>query len=426
MKKVTLLVLGLALLLVPTLSFAAGSQSDGLSTEEATLKFYGWDTAGVGYDNTMAFVEWFQNKYPQIAVEYQAPQGAYHQAVFTDFAAGIPPDVMYMGGYELEQYNDLGIIENLESFAARDAEYKDLDLMEVPLNYFRLNRDPEADMYALPTGWTTYLLFFNKTLFDEAGLETPDKLYEKGEWNRETFLDMARKLSKDTNGDGQNDQFGWEVPGWYSNMHIWFGVNGLNTYIEGTTLLYDRPEAREMYKLVHDLMYEEGVMPTPEDQSAKVAGFNLGNVAMTHSGNWNVGRLAALDLDWEFGVTMMPKFKQYFTNTYCNGIAMSSQSKFKDQAWILMREFAFGEGARRVAASKSTFPPTRTHFESMDADPIWIESLQYAIPVVRHMKSASLREPLSKYHSAYYQDPNGDLDEMITNMKKDGEEALMD
>ena len=426
MKKVISPGLVLVMVLASALCFASGSEENELSTEEANLKFYGWVTAGVGYDMTMAFVEWFQEKYPQISVEYQAPQGSYHQAVFTDFAAGIPPDVMFMGGYELEQYNDLGIIENLEPYAKRDSEYAKLDLMEVPLNYFRLNRDPNADMYALPTGWTTYLMWFNKTMFKEAGLETPDVLYEKGEWNEEAFLNAARKLSKDTDGDGSNDQFGWELPMWYSNMHIWFGANGLESYVEGNTLLYDRPEAREIYQLVHDLIYKEGAMPTPEDLSASVAGFNLGNVGMTQSGNWNIGRLAALDLEWEYGVTMMPKFKQHFTYTYCNGVAMSSRTKFKDQAWLLMREFAVGEGARLTAESQSTFPPTREHFEAMNVDPIWIESLEFAVPVVRHIKSASLREPLSKYHSAYFQDPDGDLDEMITNMKKDGEEALTD
>jgi multiple sugar transport system substrate-binding protein len=426
MKKVMHFGIVLMLILLPALCFATGSGEDNLSTEAASLKLYGWDTAGIGYDSTLAFVEWFQEKYPLIKVEYQAPQGSYHQAVFTDFAAGIPPDVMYMGGYELEQYNDLGIIENLTSFTERDAEYKNLDLMDVPLNYFRLNRDPDEDMYALPTSWTTYLMYFNKTLFEEAGLETPDVLYERGEWNRETFLNAVRKLSKDTNGDGEIDQYGWEVPMWFSNMHIWFGANGLESYIEGDTLLYDRPEAREMYQLVHDLIYEEGVVPTPEDLSAKVAGFNLGNVAMTHSGNWNTGRLEALDLDWEFGITILPKFKQHFTYTYCNGIAMSSRSKFKDQAWLLMREFAVGEGARSMAETGSTFPPTRVHFESMNVDPIWIESLQFAVPVPRHVKSASLREPLSKYHSAYFQDPEGSLDEMVANMKQDGEEALTD
>ena len=123
---------------------------------------------------------------------------------------------------------------------------------------------------------------------------------------------------------------------------------------------------------------------------------------------------------------MIPKFKQYYTNFYANGIAMSSETKNPDQAWIFIREFAIGEGAKLTAERNISFPMVKDVFEGMETDPIWKESLKYALPVASHKKGASLRQPLSKHHSAYMQDPNGDLEKMIENITKDGEEVLQE
>lgn len=49
------------------------------------------------------------------------------------------------------------------------------------------------------------LCLYNKTMFENAGLETPLELYKKGQWNWNTFRDAARTLSQDTDGDGAND-----------------------------------------------------------------------------------------------------------------------------------------------------------------------------------------------------------------------------
>ena len=45
-------------------------------------------------------------------------------------------------------------------------------------------------------------LFYNKTMFENYGLMTPNEYYEMGEWNWETFLDVAEQLSVDFDYDG--------------------------------------------------------------------------------------------------------------------------------------------------------------------------------------------------------------------------------
>ena len=58
---------------------------------------------------------------------------------------------------------------------------------------------------------------FNKDMFAREGLPDPYELYEQGLWNWDTVEDLAIKLTKDTDGDGVNDQFGfhWIDPTYY-------------------------------------------------------------------------------------------------------------------------------------------------------------------------------------------------------------------
>lgn len=55
----------------------------------------------------------------------------------------------------------------------------------------------------------TYPLAFNKQLLDEANLEDPRDLYARGEWTWDKFVEYCQILTKDTDGDGVVDQYGF-------------------------------------------------------------------------------------------------------------------------------------------------------------------------------------------------------------------------
>jgi multiple sugar transport system substrate-binding protein len=58
---------------------------------------------------------------------------------------------------------------------------------------------------SVPLYGLSYALFYNKKLFKEAGLKPPKT------WSE--FVDTAKKLTKDTNGDGKPDQWGFAMEG---------------------------------------------------------------------------------------------------------------------------------------------------------------------------------------------------------------------
>ena len=55
----------------------------------------------------------------------------------------------------------------------------------------------------------TYMLAYNKQMLDEAGLEDPNALYERGEWTWDKWREYMLALTQDTDGDGVIDVYGF-------------------------------------------------------------------------------------------------------------------------------------------------------------------------------------------------------------------------
>lgn len=61
----------------------------------------------------------------------------------------------------------------------------------------------------VPSLASNYITLYWKSLFDDAGLKTPEEYYKEGNWTWDTMLDLATKLTSDTDGDGYPDVWGF-------------------------------------------------------------------------------------------------------------------------------------------------------------------------------------------------------------------------
>ena len=68
----------------------------------------------------------------------------------------------------------------------------------------------EDKTYGFETGrlFPTSVLFFNKGMFDREGISYPYEDFFNDEWTWDNMLEIAQKLTKDTDGDGVIDQWG--------------------------------------------------------------------------------------------------------------------------------------------------------------------------------------------------------------------------
>ena len=72
----------------------------------------------------------------------------------------------------------------------------------------------DGTYFMLPVGGesvpgSSYVLSFNKKMLDDAGLENPNDLYARGEWTWDKWREYLIKLTKDTDGDGVTDVYGF-------------------------------------------------------------------------------------------------------------------------------------------------------------------------------------------------------------------------
>ncbi|PIU57206.1 MAG: hypothetical protein COS88_01835, partial [Chloroflexi bacterium CG07_land_8_20_14_0_80_51_10] len=148
----------------------------------------------------------------------------------------------------------------------------------------------KGKIYGLPTNCNPLVLFYNKKMFDEAGIAYPTE-----KWTWKDLLKVSVKLTKKNQKTGRFVQFGLfcEDP----DLFIW--QNGGWRYSkDGKKCVIDSPEAKEAFRWYYDLRFKHHVMPTPSevqnlDITKKVAMFIQGRrTAMTlrkdKTLDWNI------------------------------------------------------------------------------------------------------------------------------------------
>lgn len=103
-----------------------------------------------------------------------------------------------------------GFAANLEDFLPSDS-----DIFNDQMVFTQLDIGTDEGVYLFQTNHAemvlanTYMLAYNKQMLDEAGLEDPNALYERGEWTWDKWREYLLALTQDTDGDGVTDVYGY-------------------------------------------------------------------------------------------------------------------------------------------------------------------------------------------------------------------------
>ena len=142
----------------------------------------------------------FIDAHPEILVEKIPVAQNYFDKLLTMYAGGTPPDVHAVDNYNITEIADKDVLVELEPLIDADAGFKLDDFFPAAL----MEGVWKSKRYALPYIGSTRIMFYNSDLLAAKGLETPDKLWERGEWTWDNFLDYARKLT-DRSGNAVRD-----------------------------------------------------------------------------------------------------------------------------------------------------------------------------------------------------------------------------
>ena len=140
----------------------------------------------------------------------------YRQRLVDAMLAGSPPEVVLLDLADLPALADHGMLLDLAPYASRvGVTLEDYD--STVLAAFRRGRA----VYALPTGFSPLVVVYNKDMFDRAGLPTP-----ADDWTWDDFLERAKQLTRDSDGDGSIDQWGTDVDHRVTFWLAWLWAGG--------------------------------------------------------------------------------------------------------------------------------------------------------------------------------------------------------
>lgn len=313
--------------------------------EKITLQYYTWTDEE---DYMKKLVEAFNAQNSDIEVKLNTisnDTNEYNTKMMTNLTGGAQVDVYSINGTaglglysSKNQLVDLG--EYIKSanmdVGAYGPSYQDVTEVLTGGTY-----------YALPYRTSQYGLFYNKKLFDEAGIPYPEQMT----WNE--YAELAKQL---TAGEGPDKQWG----GYYAD---WL-IAPLGALQAGTTILDDDlSEVGSWMDYTSKLFYEDQSHMSYKQMKAEsidwIKQFESGNVAMLVNGEWTINMLKAdiaggkTDIAFDMAPLPLPDgiSDQITVGGVSTFVGINPQSKNVDAAFQFVQFLAGVEGGSIIAES---------------------------------------------------------------------------
>jgi multiple sugar transport system substrate-binding protein len=282
----------LAVALTATGCTAGGGSSDG----PVELTFWHGYTEADG-DVLEQIVADFNASQDGVVVTTEInPWAVIDDTLLPALSAGDGPDIVAMPAERLPVYADRGAFVALDDFYADPANNAS-DVNPGAVDMVSVG----GTAYGVPTGFVPLAVYYNKALFAAAGITEPPTTWD--EW-----VDTAKKLTIDANGDGTPEQYGVVLPDHATVANgLWpslFYGNGGDIVEGGDTAVIDSAENLETLQFWQDAIAGDKISPTGVDGIEADGIFSAGQAAMTIGGPWMV--FIAADNDIDYGIAAIP------------------------------------------------------------------------------------------------------------------------
>jgi multiple sugar transport system substrate-binding protein len=314
-------------------------------------------------DVSRRIVKSFMEDHPNITVKVEPVAGDYATKIYVQAAANTLPDVIWTADVYTQPFATKHIAKNMQPYADRDKSFNLDDIYPQMLSLGRTALRP-GGLFMLPRALDILLLFYNKTMFQDAGVALPTPT-----WTINDLIQAAHKLTKPSNNP-KTAQYGINLSWtWWAEYVPWMrGYGGDIVSTDGKKFIGDQSNAVAGIQAMADLILKEQVAPRL-GMSFGGDPFVTGHVAMTHTIRDSVpGYRRDIGSRFEWDVQIWPAFpKKHVTGMGTQGYTMTTDTKVPDQAWELAKYYVSVAGQRILASTYSTVPV----LISMAKDPSW-------------------------------------------------------
>ena len=323
----------LLLILVLAVACSAGSQPIQLTAVT-------W-SGGRNLDAEREIYEAFNKTQEAIRLELnQVPGGfaAFAEKVTLMMLGGSPPDLTLTHMDFHTQWANAGLVLELEPFMARHP----IDLNQLPPGSTETYRNASGSLTGVPLYLSSTVLTFNKSLFDQSGLGYPTE-----QWAiQKDFLEAARVLTRDINGDGSPDIWGiapFRVTGFF--WRLW-GLRYVDPNLERFAL--NTAQGAEAFQFMRDLVCTWRVAPGLWSSG----GWVRGTVGMTAPNQVEaLFNSNGLTDQWDVAHLPVGPSGRRVTRAATFGIAIPTGVPHPEAAWEVVRYLISREVQERLLES---------------------------------------------------------------------------
>jgi len=344
-----------------------------------------------------AVVAAFQAAHPEITVDFQLlPYADYFTSIKTWIAGGTAPDVASLDLAMLQEMAASGSIVDLNPMIAADG-YDLGAYYQSTLDMFKNN----GGQYGLPASYSNVVLYYNKNLFDAAGLPYPDANMD---WA--TFMSYAKTLTKDTNGDGTNEIFGTSRL-WWPYYMLLTGATPFNA--DATACTLTDQNAITGFQTMVDLSLTDKVAPTANDLAAQDDWhmFEGGRIAMYPIGPWSISEFNDVIKDFDWDATTLPTGPtgKKVTFLFGNAYSVLSGSQQQQAAFEFLKFVTGADGDQIRQDAGFEIAPIKSVAEnsflaSMEGKKpanakVFLDSAAFAVSVPTHAHWSEIADAIS-------------------------------
>jgi multiple sugar transport system permease protein len=342
----------------------------------------------------------FERLHPEVSVELTEltwERGSDKKRIA--IAAGVGPDVVT--GTLPVQLIERGLVEPIDDYLTPEEK---ADFFEPALEAFNY----EGQTYGWPWYLTGSVMFVNLDLFERAGVEPPDE-----NWTYQGFLELAKQLTRDLDGDGETDVYGFAFLTQPGDTSVWpfiFPDDAASLTVNPDSLPTLNTAGRAGLFRLHRLIHVEKAAPAQSaawDTIALWQSFaDRRNIAIAPWGIWAIPKLQTIE-GFNFEVVPYPILQRNdltsvpmraFTGT--SGLVVLRQEDAKKRALCMeLARFLVRSEQQNQLSRYGVFPSRASAGEIYEGDTLMAQAQRIIAAgqsVPHHSQWAKIDERLQR------------------------------
>ena len=297
-----------------------------------TLTVSGFSSSPAEDALVKANLDKFTQAHPNIKLNWAPITGDYAVKMRANVASGTVPDVFYLSPAMSSEFITNGKALNLSPYMAKD-NVPASDYYPALLSPFSCKN---GQVFGLPKDWNSLGVFYNKTMFQAAGLQFPG-----ANWTWDDMLTDAKKLTHDTNNPAKV-VYGITLPADASRWAAFlFAAGGSVLNRDGTQAAFDNQAGIDSLKFYASFQKQHaGALPTQVGAGWAGDAFGKQKAAMALEGGWLIPYMTSTFPNVQYDIAPVPVDSATGKRAdliYTNAWSAYSGTKHPEAAWELIR-----------------------------------------------------------------------------------------